>query len=1333
MRIPYILLLFIILIPGYVVAQDIRFRKITSNQGLSHNTVYAIAQDKSGMMWFATREGLNRYDSYNIKTYYVKDSRPGGSANRISALLSLDGSIYAGTDDGLYYYDVKTDELQKSVVLPSSQSVLCLASQGKSIFVGTTDGLYAINRGHAKRISKKGAAVTAMCPIGKGQFLLAINEAIEIIDSEGNTIKTFGESTLERMAGAAVFNITKDFEGKIWLATNRGLFNFNQESETLTKIYFAGSSSPESSTVRSVARDGKDHLFIGTEEGLFVYNLKSGEVKNYQQSFGFNPKKLNDNAIYSTFVANDGSVWIGTYFGGINYIPSESNGFTSVMPSDNASSLNGKAISQMMEDKQGRIWIGSEDGGIAILNKTRDKFTPINKDTRPFHLTTNNVHAIHDDGYGNIWVGTFLGGLHQFNTKANTTTIYRTSKNSLNALSNDQVYSIYRDRKGKLWIGTQNGLNLFNYSNKKFSLFKPGILGNKFIYDIIEDSVGNLWFCTRQNGIFRYDPSNDKLINYRANGPNPVLLSNQVISVYIDSRKNMWFGTLDGGVSYYNPTKNIFKNLTIKNGLANNNVYGILEDSDGNMWLTTNRGISKLDIKTKKFINYDSKVGLPSNQFNFRSYLKDSKGLLYFGSINGLCIFDPSAIGRAQTQFPLVFTDFQLFNKSIAPSTSSVLSKQIDAVDKISLDYDQNVFTISYAAINYTNPGSTNYKYFLKGFESKWNNVGNKISVTYTNLSPGDYEFHVRAIDGSGRLSSAERTLKITVAPPFYLTKVAYLFYFVLIILIILIYTRFVKFLQHKKLEVKLERIEKEKIKELTQHRLNFFTFISHEFKTPLTLILASIDKFLDGKSLEFKKSSELVNIKSNASILFKLIQQLMEFRKIETDHDAINLSSADLVKFVGNCVSNFDTITLKKGISLAFKSSQPNLQCFFDQDKTEKILYNLLSNAVKNTTDGSIEVVLDILDRNNDQKAINIMIKDTGNGMSPDDLENIFNPFFKSPKHKVNQQDSGLGLALVNSLVKYLDGEIKIESQLKVGTIVRLSIPVSIHLEEIGDHRLHKLKIDTYAARTQIDTTQPPLINAKNRFKLLIVEDNRELLTFLSNHFSRAYEVITATNGDIALRKIGKTPPDVIVSDVKMPKMDGIELCRKLKTNKQYNYIPFILLSDSNGEATRLDGLDVGADAYIAKPFNLKEFELLISNMINSRVKLREHVIGSATLISNNLPSNNKDQEFLSNISRVLEKGFGNPTLSVEDIAAELNTSRTSLHLNLKRVMDKNASELLNEYRLKKAAIMLGNNMPINEVAFYCGYADPNYFSRVFKKFYGDTPQNFKRKIHTE
>lgn len=1319
MRIRFYTLLFLLFLCAQnSFCQDISFRKITADNGLSHNTVYNIVQDQKGFMWFGTREGLNRFDSYTVKNYYLKNPRPGTSTNRISCLLSLKGSIYMGTDNGLYRYDEALDKIMDQPVLKDHFSILAIASTNSSIYIGTNSGFYQVGaNGQARLLACKGRSVTAIGVLPGNRFLLSSGNRLRIINRNGDFLRVITTSPLK--SDFTVFNIRHE-KGTDWLCTNYGLYVLDKSARKFSRIKFTADENTESNTVRAITSNGNNKFFIGTENGLYVYDALLHQSVNYTQSFDNSPKKLNDKAIYSAYTAKDGSIWLGTYFGGVNYIPSVSYGFKSVLASEQAGRLNGKAISQMMEDGRHNIWIGTEDGGISIYNPQNQSFTNINKHSSPFHLDINNVHAIYNDGKGSIWVGTFLGGLHRFEQSNNKTSIYTNRPDDTSSLSNDQVYAIYRDSKGTLWVGTQYGLNIFNYKTGRFILFKPAIFGTEFIYDMIEDSNGDMWFCTRWDGLLRYQPKTNKIIHYTASGSPGSLPGNQVISVYKDSRNALWFGTLDGGACTYDAAKAKFTVLNTQTGLPNNNVYGILEDSQHQLWFSTNRGLSCYNRDTHRFINYDNRYGLPSNQFNFKSFLKASDGTFYFGTIHGLCYFNPQNIKTQQQQMPIRFTGFQLFNKPVAPGDNSLLSQQIDDVTTIDLAYAQNVFSIGFAALNYSNVRGNNYAYYLEGFEHKWNNVGDKNLVTYTSLPPGNYTFHLRALDVSGSPVSKERTLVIHVAPPFYLSRAAFVLYAVLICLAIWLYAQFIKFLHVKKLEVQLERMEKEKTAALTEHRFNFFTFISHEFKTPLTLIIASVEKFMGENAVHAGKSPELAVIKNNASRLFKMIQQLMEFRTIETDHSAIKLTRNDLVKFVTDTANSFQTLALGKGLALTTSASVSNYFCYFDTDKMEKILFNILSNAIKNTTEGQINVELNFeIVANGENRAI-IVINDTGKGMSKKELENIFQTFYKGIN---SDEGSGVGMALVKSLVAYLNGEISVKSEPGKGTQMLISLPIAqtaAHFTEAASEEVEPEPIELKhpVALTNSET---------GKYSLLVVEDNKELLVFLSKHLARFYNIIPASNGQAGFNKLEKQQPDLVISDIKMPKMDGIELCQKIKSDARYNHIPVVLLSDNTRENVKLNGLDVGADAYLAKPFNLKEMELLISNMIQSRVKLREQLLDMSKFGLDKLPRNNKDQEFLANLGVVLEAHFANLQFTIEEMAAQLHISRTLLHINLKKILGKSASELLNEYRLKKAVLMLKENLPINEVSYYCGYNDPNYFSRIFKKYYGVSPGAFR------
>ncbi|WP_437920326.1 hybrid sensor histidine kinase/response regulator transcription factor [Sphingobacterium sp. LRF_L2] len=1306
-----------------LTAQDVNFRKLTSADGLSHHTVYAIAQDAIGFMWFGTREGLNQFDGNQIKTLQIDALQKKGKTSEITALLFQGKLLYIGTNEGLYIYNQLLDRVTE-LQLAGRPMVHFLLADREQLYVGTSKGLFRIEQEKVSLLCRENAR--AMAGLLANRFLVSLHNQLVVIDRMGKVEKSFGRESFGLLADVEfrIYQIIRDFKGRVWLATSHGVFGYDDRLEQFRKLRFSPSESVENTTVRSIVVDDRDLLFMGTEDGLYVHDLASGTTHNYQQSFRNDVKKLNDKAIYSTFISRDGAVWLGTYFGGVNYIPAERNGFQHILPSDGEHGLAGKAVSQLMEDGAKRLWIATEDGGISIFNPTTGLFSLIDKNSKPFYLKSNNVHSMHDDGYGHVWVGTFLGGLHCFNLKDRTTTVYQQDASDPYALSNNQIYAIYRDRGGVLWVGTQKGLNCFDYRTKRFSLFKPEIFADKFIYDLCEDKNGELWFCTRHDGIYRYNPMTDVVKHYTNGGKQAPLLSNQVISVYEDRNNKLWFGTLGGGVCIYDHQLDSFKHLTVSDGLANNNVYGILQDGDGQIWFSTNRGLSRYNLQTGKIVNYNSKHGLSTNQFNFKSFLKGKDGTLYFGTIYGLCFFNPLTLGSDNKRSDLVLTDFQLFNRTVHPdSNSSILKTQIGYAKEIGLSYDQNVFTISYIALDYSQPGSAKYAYYLEGFEDQWNLVGNKTSATYTNLSPGDYVFHVKSWNETEEEMGMERQIHIRVAPPFYRSSAAYLLYMLILMGMAWLYTRVLRFFGEKKMEVQLAYLEKEKTEALTEHRMNFFTFMSHEFKTPLTLILASIDKFIHEQRIDFRQHTELSHIKKNTSKLFKLIHQLAEFRRIEDSDFSVQLTRSDMLLFVRQVVGSFDALAQEKKLRLSCHMERASLDVFFDGDKLDKIVSNILSNAIKHTQRGRVVVWVRIALLAGQQN-VEIAVRDTGEGLSEKDSLHLFEPFYRSELQRT-VEGTGLGLALVHSLVKSLNGEISASSAVGKGTTIFVRLP-------IYDLPTEKWEDTLVQGQDDIRMPEPLVIPAEEesdseQHTLLLVEDDKELLEFLSQHFKETYRVVTAMDGESAWKKIQKRPPDVIVSDLKMPKINGLELCLKLKQNKQFYHIPFILLSDSQDDRLRTNGLDLGADAYVGKPFNLMELERQVSNMVKSRTNLKEHVIGLGTLAEHSVTANNRSQDFLVKLNLTLERLYPEASTSIEDIAAEMCVSRTSLHLNLKTLLQKNATELLNEYRLKKALVMLEKDMSISDIAFHCGYRDANYFSRVFKKYYDLSPQKYK------
>lgn len=1346
--IPLILVIFLGVPERALGNEELVFHKITTKQGLSHSTVYSITQDHKGFIWIGTREGLNRYDSYGIKTYYAGSERSSSlSSSEITALLSGSNKVlYIGTSSGLDVYNYEKDLIQN--LLFNGEKIGFIFSlyeaQDKVLYIGSQKGLFALNnQGELKQIVKD-VPVVAINQHTNNELWIATNRQIILIDRSGEVIKYYPylHKTKDKYLSAAnnISCIFKDSNDEIWIGTRRnGVYRYISGKDTFEPIIPTHRDNPvEVNLVRAISEDSKGDLWIGTESGLFIYDKGKKKFHHHTQSFEIPSRGLNDKAIYCIYKSAENIMWLGTYFGGVNFMKPNESGFHKLVPDGGEKLLSGKAVSQITEDKQGNLWIGTEDGGVSILNREKGTFQYLTHQVDDRNsISCNNVHAIHADGEDNIWIGTFLGGLNRFNLKDKKNTFYKRNPEDSLSLSNDYVYSVLKDSRGTLWVGTQNGLNVYHYEQDNFSRFKPTFFSGKFIYDILEDHQGNLWFCTRNSGIFFYDVKEDKVIRYNKNNTGKDLSSNKIICAYEDSANRIWFGSLNGGLIRYDRSNNKFIAINQKDGLPNNNIYGILEDNSHNLWISSNKGLSRYNPATQEVYNFNFSHGIADKQFNFKSSYKDKNGWMYFGTVNGLYYFHPDSLTFNEVPPRVHFADLKLFNKSVEVREGGILSSHIDEAKEIVLEYRQNVITFEFVATNFFSPGNSMFSYYMEGFEDGWNNAGNKRTATYTNLSPGNYTFHVKAANNNG-VWSDEKQIRLSVLPPFWLTGWAIGLYALFLLTLIYLYWRYLDYRQQGKIALQLERVEKEKMEELNQHKLNFFTYISHEFKTPLTLIIASVDKFLTRERNSSGSNQEFSLIKRNASRLHFLIEQLMEFRRTETDHAVLDISKGDIILFLNDTFAAFIPLFSEKKINFRFISDCEKYLTYFDADKIEKITTNLLSNAVKNTRKGGeirmeVQVVSAPKPRMSKNGWLQIRLVDSGVGLFEGEAEKVFMPFYQSKQNHIQTTGSGIGLALVHSLIKFLDGNIQIESTVKKGTAITITLPLCDGLEtqinplrEVEGNKSLLIDHDLFHEE---DLEEEGLSGDKSmkEFELMVVEDNPELLKFMVSHFSRIYQVTHAKDGKVALDKIKKNLPDAIISDVVMPKIDGIMLCERLKSNINTSHIPFILLSAKSTIPNKLEGLNVGADAYLPKPFNLTELELIVKNMLDSRNNLKKHFLQYGSLESYDKPVNNKDQDFLNRLTKIVNEKLEDSEFNVASLTREAGVSRTLLHMKLKKLANLSASDFIKTIKLQKSTKLLKEGLTIAEVAFQVGFKDPNYFSRSFKEKFGITPSDYK------
>jgi ligand-binding sensor domain-containing protein/signal transduction histidine kinase/DNA-binding response OmpR family regulator len=1335
----------------------LQFDQITSIQGLSNNTVYDITQDKEGFIWIGTREGLNKYDGQVIKSYYQSDLS-GLPGNFIEQLLSsTTDRLFAGTQKGVGIYDQEKDRF--SALLYQQRSLgdvfRIIELSSKDILISTSEGLFLVDEDlDIWKISPY--EFTDLCEFRTGIIWGLHGDEILVMNTQGEIIRRYtdeSEST-ERfdMSSSNIECMYKDSRDIVWLGTKRdGIGYYNHETDKFFSLKLEQGVNPvEDNFIRVINEDATGRLWIGTESGLYIYDVESESFTFYGQCFIPTDKGLNDKAIYSVFRSRDDLMWIGTYFGGVNYTSLYRKGFSRIYADGGQKGLSGNAVSEIIESSDGRLWIGTEDGGISILDPERETFEYLKHvPGNPGSLSSNNVHALEEDEEGNIWIGTFLGGLNRFNRR--TGSIEKIELVPPIAGREEDVYSkslfsIYIDSEKRIWVGSIEGLYMREKENDDFKIWNPQYFQDNFIYHIEEDHSHNLWICTYEQGIFRIDTLG-KVSNFRT-GSNHDILSNRIVFCHMDSTCMIWFGTVEGGLLRYNMEKNNFKSYTRDDGLPNNTVYAITKDRQGDLWLSTNKGISRFDPEQEVFVNYTENDGLVGNQFNFKSGLITSNGIMYFGAVNGLTYFNPEKLSIDYHEPDLHFTDLKISNTSVKIEEDGILSSQIDFQKEIHLKYQHKVFTIEYVGLNYLSPKNIEYAYYLEGLENDWNYVGNRRSATYTNLSPGRYVFHLKAANGDQVWSESERAIIIDILPPFWISTWGFMLYGIILISTTLLIVRFYMVRQKEKMNVRLARMEKQKNEEISRHRLNFFTYISHEFKTPLTLIIATLEHLMNYEDILPKFKNYGMLMRKNAMRLLFLINQLMDFRRIETDHAALKYNRGDVIGFIRSTFEAFNPLMEKLSIKGKFTANVDSYIVYFEADKLEKILTNLISNSCKSfKKPGTISVDVKISERSHlahpspqEGKTGDLIISilDDGPGLPRDKLQRMLEPFESSDPSDF--YSSGLGLSLVHSLVKYLNGQISVSNPAGGGSSIQIQLPLVYQPspELIKDDSFIESNAGFNPEYTSVfteDESQTILDlqedGSAREYEILVVEDNRELAIFLRHHFAGIFKVQIAFDGIEALERIKKTQPDLIISDIMMPRMDGYALCNAVKDSLETCHIPVILLTSKSGEEAKLEGFFKGADAYIGKPFNIKEMDLQVRNILRAKENFRRHFAKFETLQESVSRLNNKDQMFIRRLTETVLRHLDDGTFNVDKFCYEVHISRTLLHIKLKKITGMSTTEFIRNVRLHEARKMLQEgSLTVSEIAYRVGFNDPAYFSKSYKKKFGKMPSSVLKEV---
>ncbi|MEZ4775919.1 MAG: two-component regulator propeller domain-containing protein [Bacteroidia bacterium] len=1320
---------------GTSAQNQLEFRHLSVKDGLSQGSVFCITQDQTGFIWMGTKDGLNKFDGYSFKAYRnnPEDTRSLSHSDvRSLCFDQKDTVLWIGTIDGLNKYDAITDRFTQYKHVeddPGSLShseIRCIyQDRSGRLWVGTLDGLNLYDRENDRfiRIAHDPQNPQSL----SHETIVCITE-----DTEGGLWfgTQYGLNQLTRQAGNRftfiryfsepnrpgslndnhIQALTTDKAGNLWIGTHDGGLNKWNPIEKKFTQYLYNSNDPTSLThnnVRALETDLAGNLWVGTLWGLNKFNPQTQTFERHL-NHGFENQSLGNNSIKSIFRDKKGSLWIGTFFGGVSFLDELNNRFVNYQHSPYTNSLIYNVVSSFVEDKKGNFWIGTEGGGLNYFDKEKNLFSVFQYIPQKSQgLKGSNIKKILEAGDGSLWIGTYGNGLVRFFPDKGVFEHIRKTDHAGKSINNDNVYALLRDGE-KLWIGTYGGgLNCLNLNTMGFSYYTHDPGDSTSVYSdelrtLLKDKDDNLWVGTEDGLDMMVVPGEGQPARFQH-----VLKNIGVFCLHEDkNRQILWVGTYGGGLVSLNRRTGEEIHFTMKDGLPGNIIMGILEDDTGTLWLSTNNGISRFHPLEKKFNNYSLADGLQNLEFNFNAYLKTRSGEMLFGGANGFTLFHPGQITPNPYIPPVVFTDLHVFNQYVPINGGDhLLEKSLDHTRKLIFRHDKAIFSIGFSALNYVSPENNRYAFRLNGLESHWNYSVGKSSANYTIQEAGTYTFMLKGANNDGIWNPEIRTLEITVLPPPWKSWWAFMIYGLTMFGALIALIRFTRMRAQFRHQLQLEQVEKHKQEELHQMKLRFFTNITHEFRTPLTLILGPLEEIMSHAGHDPWIGNQLSSIRRNAQRLLNLVNQLLMFRKMESDHQHLSATETELNPFLKEVFLAFKEHADLHKISYTYHQSPQPVKAWVDTDKLEKVVYNLLSNAFKFTPDNgviSLSVALQ-------QEQIIIEVKDNGKGIEEKHIGEIFKRFYEveSPV-RPQLKSTGIGLAISRQLIELHKGEITVESKPGKGAKFTISLP-------LGNEHLEK---------EYISKPTDPHPHAT----LLIVEDDDDLRQYLNNIFRPDYKILLAPNGYVGLEIAKAETPDLILSDIMMDTMDGVEMTARLKEDLPTSHIPVILLTARTSIVYKIEGLKTGADDYMTKPFHPEELRLRVKNLLVSRQELRERFGKVIKLEPQEVTVTTADEKFLRKALEVVENHMDNSDFDIEHFAEEMAVSRALLFTKIKTLTDQTPNNFIKNIRLKRAAQLLrDHNMNISELAWQVGFKDPKYFSKCFVQEYNLTPSEFQ------
>ncbi|HLO59666.1 MAG TPA: two-component regulator propeller domain-containing protein [Bacteroidales bacterium] len=1413
----FVQLLFLLcacLVTNYGQQPSLRLENLSISQGLSQSEVNCINQDSDGFIWIGTLNGLNKYDGYDVTIYRRNTEIPNSISNNYIQSIFEDnaGNLWIGTlGGGLNRYDkfkdsftpFKHDAADPKTIANNYVSFITQSKSGE-LLIATQHGLSVLDdpnsdvRPPAFR-NYLDFEINAVLEDENGILWLATwNGLYKTSHKKGQTPVILAHYTHNpensgSIASNDVLSLFRDKQGNIWIGTNNGLDklvrNRDDSDNGATFTHYQNRAGCKdclpNNQVLALYEDKSGKLLIGTRGGgLSYFDKTTGRFITYRAK-KYIPGSLSNNSVKCIFEDRRGVLWIGTLGGGVDKMDLLMKKFSTYEITLNNDPTPSNFIRAIYEDEDNLLWIGTLDGGLYTFDRRTETYKQLslldneneygtNKSVARHSIYGKNVFSIIRGNKDELWIGT-NGGVNILNKKTGLFKHLIRDYQNPDSLISNSVFAIVKDDDGSFWVGTWGGLHHYlsgekgskprfvRYTN---SAIDSTSLSDNIIRHLYNDPLNSdIWVSTMNGGLNRLVKSgNDiRFIRYRQNGDDPSGISSNEVNMVLRSHAgDLWIATSDGLnklVPGNDPYHCSFIKYREKDGLAGNNVLSILEDNNGNLWIGTNKGLSKFNPAVPEFSSFDQNDGLKSNEFSEHTCFLSRSGEMFFGTVEGFNSFYPDSIRKNNNIPTTKITNLLIFNQKVPigkwKKDRVILKNSITQTKEIVLSYRDNVFTIEFSALHFASPAKNRYAYKMQGFNDDWlyTGSGNR-KATFTNLKGGKYTFMVKATNNDGTWQKEPTVLKIQITPPIWKSWPFFIFYIFVLIAIALAIYKEVSIREKLKSEVALKNLEKEKAEELNQMKLQFFTNISHEFRTPLTLIISPVEDLIGTiKGNSFLKG-QLQVIYRNAKYLLRLINELMDFRKAETGSWNIKASRNDVVSFVRDVFSSFSDIAEKRNITFLFRSDLDEMDIWFDREVLIKILNNLIYNAFKFTADGG-RIEISIRSKSsealsafqysyeikNDDKTleeyISIIVTDNGVGISESSIANIFNRYYQvGSSDSVRHIGSGIGLALTKNLVLLSSGEITVSSERNRGTQFVVRLPIGDAHLDASEKTTNETdpNIDINSQLTEETQEIQNLADEEGDFRelsegplILVVEDNSDMRHFIKQNLEKKFRVLEAVDGNEGFKLATENIPDLVVSDVIMPGMDGIQLCKKLKKDILTSHIPVVLLTALSAISNQIEGLETGADEYISKPFNYRLFEIRIRNLIQSRKKLRECFGREIEIESKDFTLNWRDQEFMDHAIKLVKEKIAEPLLSVDSLSKELGMSRIHLHRKLTALTDQTPSEFIRTIRLKEAARLLSQNrLTVSEIAYQVGFTAPSYFSTCFVKQFGVSPSEY-------